>query len=67
MKKFGLVVCLRWIAVFGRVIDGMETVKYIENVPKGYGDKPVHDVIVKDSGELPADDAATEEKVKDEL
>ncbi|EST06371.1 Cyclophilin-like peptidyl-prolyl cis-trans isomerase domain protein [Kalmanozyma brasiliensis GHG001] len=45
--------------VFGRIIDGMDVVKYIENVPKGYGDKPVHDVIIKDSGEL--------EKVKDEL
>ncbi|CBQ70421.1 probable cyclophilin b [Sporisorium reilianum SRZ2] len=50
--------------VFGRILEGMETVKYIENVPKGYGDKPVHDVIVKDSGELPA---ASTEKVKDEL
>lgn len=48
--------------MFGRVIEGMDIVKYIENVPKGYGDKPVHDVIVKDSGELSAD-----EKVKDEL
>ncbi|CDR99337.1 probable cyclophilin b [Sporisorium scitamineum] len=48
--------------VFGRVLEGMDIVKYIENVPKGYGDKPVHDVIIKDSGELPAD-----EKVKDEL
>ena len=47
----------------------MDVVKYIENVPKGYG-KPVHDVIVKDSGELPADNAALPqdgEKVKDEL
>lgn len=42
----------------------MDIVKYIENVPKGYGDKPSKDVIVKDSGELPLDDA---EKVKDEL
>ncbi|SPC61091.1 probable cyclophilin b [Ustilago sp. UG-2017b] len=50
--------------VFGRVLEGMDIVKYIENVPKGYGDKPVHDVIVEDSGELPADDG---EKVKDEL
>ena len=55
-----------WLAVFGRVLEGMDIVKYIENVPKGYGDKPVHDVIVKDSGELPAD--AEGEKVgKDEL
>ena len=53
-----------WLAVFGRVLEGMDIVKYIENVPKGYSDKPVHDVIVKDSGELPADDG---EKVKDEL
>ncbi|SNX82399.1 probable cyclophilin b [Melanopsichium pennsylvanicum] len=52
--------------VFGRIVEGMDIVKYIENVPKGYGDKPVHDVIVKDSGELPAD-ASAGEKVKDEL
>ncbi|TQS32993.1 hypothetical protein Golomagni_06677, partial [Golovinomyces magnicellulatus] len=52
-------------AVFGKVIDGMDIVKYIENVPKGYGDKPSSDVIVKDAGELPA--AGGEEKVKDEL
>lgn len=50
--------------VFGRVLDGMDVVKYIEKVPTGYGDKPVHDVLVKDSGELPVD---ADEKVKDEL
>ncbi|MCO5590277.1 hypothetical protein L7F22_044246 [Adiantum nelumboides] len=49
--------------VFGRVIEGMDIVTYIEKVPKGYGDKPVSPVKIKDSGELPL--AAHE--VKDEL
>ena len=42
----------------------MDIVKYIENVPKGPGDRPVPEVSIKDSGELPM---GSEEKVKDEL
>ncbi|KAJ7079141.1 cyclophilin-like domain-containing protein [Mycena belliarum] len=38
--------------VFGKVIDGMDVVKAIENVPKGGGDKPVQDVVIADCGEL---------------
>ncbi|KAJ7497506.1 peptidylprolyl isomerase B [Mycena latifolia] len=38
--------------VFGKVIDGMDIVHAIENVPKGGGDKPQEDVIIADSGEL---------------
>lgn len=49
--------------VFGRIVEGMDVVQYIEKVPKGPGDKPAQDVIVKDSGEL----AASDEKVKEEL
>uniref|UniRef100_A0A8H7Y756 peptidylprolyl isomerase n=1 Tax=Psilocybe cubensis TaxID=181762 RepID=A0A8H7Y756_PSICU len=45
--------------VFGKVIDGMDVVHQIENVPKGGGDRPKEDVIIADSGELPV------EKTKD--
>ncbi|KAN0061549.1 Peptidyl-prolyl cis-trans isomerase B [Thecaphora frezii] len=39
--------------VFGKVLEGMDVVSFIENVPKGYGDKPVKDVKIANSGELP--------------
>ncbi|KAJ6587122.1 peptidylprolyl isomerase B [Mycena vulgaris] len=49
--------------VFGRVIDGMDVVRAIENVPKGGGDKPEQDVIIADSGELEMEvETVTEEK-----
>ncbi|KAG8745208.1 Peptidyl-prolyl cis-trans isomerase B [Ceratobasidium sp. 414] len=38
--------------VFGKVIEGMEIVKKIEDVPKGPGDKPKEAVIIVKSGEL---------------
>jgi peptidyl-prolyl cis-trans isomerase B (cyclophilin B) len=38
--------------VFGRVLEGMDIVKAIEDVPKGQGDKPKKDVIIADAGEL---------------
>ncbi|KAJ7045740.1 peptidylprolyl isomerase B [Mycena alexandri] len=41
--------------VFGKVIEGMDIVREIENVPKGGGDKPQQDVIIADSGELQMD------------
>ncbi|KAJ6500110.1 peptidylprolyl isomerase B [Mycena vitilis] len=52
--------------VFGKVIDGMDIVQAIENVPKGGGDKPKEDVIIADSGELPLDvEAGSDEKEDD--
>jgi len=41
--------------VFGTVIDGMDIIHAIEDVPKGTGDKPLEDVVITDSGELPTD------------
>lgn len=61
-----LVCCLLVLAVFGRVIEGMDVVSYIEKVPKGPMDKPVDAVTVKKSGEL-KDGADSAAKVKDEL
>ena len=65
-------------AVFGRVLEGMDVVQFIEKVPKGSGDRPREAVTIKKSGELPASgsapsaasDAAAPEaaaQVKDEL
>ena len=56
--------------VFGRVIDGMDVVTYIEKVPTGPMDRPKEAVLIKKSGELaldgsPIDGAAKE--VRDEL
>ncbi|KAF8904448.1 cyclophilin-like domain-containing protein [Gymnopilus junonius] len=39
--------------VFGKVLEGMDIVHKIENVPKGGRDAPAVDVIIADSGELP--------------
>jgi len=41
--------------VFGKVIDGLDLVHQIENTKTGSGDKPVEDVIIAKSGELPLD------------
>jgi len=38
--------------VFGRVLEGMDIVKQIEEVPKGPGDKPKEAVTIAKSGEL---------------
>jgi cyclophilin family peptidyl-prolyl cis-trans isomerase len=51
--------------VYGRVIDGMDVVAYIEKVPKGSMDRPATPVVIKKSGELPV--AAAEKEVRDEL
>jgi len=39
--------------VFGKVLKGLDIVNQIEDVPKGQSDKPVQDVVIADSGELP--------------
>lgn len=39
--------------VFGHVIEGMDVVYAIEDVPKGPNDRPEEDVVIVDSGELP--------------
>ncbi|KAJ3511269.1 hypothetical protein NMY22_g15700 [Coprinellus aureogranulatus] len=39
--------------VFGKVLEGMDVVKKIEDVPKGAGDRPAKDVVIADAGELP--------------
>ncbi|KAL6300430.1 cyclophilin-like domain-containing protein [Sparassis latifolia] len=38
--------------VFGEIVEGMEIVKAIEDVPKGKADRPLEDVTVVDCGEL---------------
>jgi len=38
--------------VFGEVLEGMDIIYKIENVPKGRNDKPTQDVVIVDSGEL---------------
>merc|ERR1712113_159840 len=39
--------------VFGEVVEGQDVVTEIENVKTGSNDKPVEDVVIVDSGELP--------------
>ncbi|XP_041465799.1 peptidyl-prolyl cis-trans isomerase B-like [Lytechinus variegatus] len=41
--------------VFGKVLEGMEIVKKIENVQTDGSDKPLEDCIIHDSGSLPVD------------
>lgn len=38
--------------VFGEVLEGMDVVDAIENVPKGSGDKPVKTIKIAKSGEI---------------
>jgi peptidyl-prolyl cis-trans isomerase B (cyclophilin B) len=52
--------------VFGKVLDGLDIVRYIENVEKGPGDRPVQDVIIVDSGELPVEPETTTTTATDE-
>ena len=44
--------------VFGTVVEGLDVVRKIEKTPTGRGDKPVQDVVVTASGELPLSSAA---------
>lgn len=41
--------------VFGEVVEGMEVVRKIENVPKGPSDKPEVDVVIEECGLMPSD------------
>ncbi|PPQ68430.1 hypothetical protein CVT24_004851 [Panaeolus cyanescens] len=47
--------------VFGKVLEGMDIVHAIEDVPKGGGDRPAEDVIIADSGELPVEPVKDDE------
>ncbi|TFK44367.1 cyclophilin-like domain-containing protein [Crucibulum laeve] len=47
--------------VFGKVLDGMDIVREIENVAKGASDRPKEDVIIVDSGELTVEPDVDEE------
>ena len=38
--------------VFGKVVEGMDVVKKIENVRRGRDDKPNQDVVVSQCGEM---------------
>ncbi|KAL1245570.1 Peptidyl-prolyl cis-trans isomerase [Trichinella spiralis] len=42
--------------VFGKVLEGMDVVRKIENTKTGPSDRPVEDVIIADCGELPVDE-----------
>ncbi|KAJ3108451.1 Peptidyl-prolyl cis-trans isomerase B [Phlyctochytrium planicorne] len=47
--------------VFGKVIEGLDIVRKIENAPTNPGDKPKEDVVIADSGEIPVEDPKAEE------
>jgi peptidyl-prolyl cis-trans isomerase B (cyclophilin B) len=51
--------------VFGKVINGMDVVKAIENVAKGGNDRPVESVTIADSGELDLEEALKETEGSD--
>lgn len=58
--------------VFGKVASGMDVVKYIENVAKGRGDRPVEEVKIARSGgslagDAPAAAAAVGDDAKDSV
>merc|ERR1712183_193781 len=38
--------------VFGEVVEGMDVVRFIEDVDKGESDKPNMDVVIEDCGEI---------------
>jgi len=51
--------------VFGKVLEGMDIIYAIEDVPKGSNDRPVQDVVIYDSGELPVEPVVDEEGKED--
>ena len=58
-----LIKSCRWLdgkhVVFGEVLEGMDIVSKIEDVPKGSGDKPSKTVKIAKSGELEAPEEGT--------
>lgn len=48
--------------VFGKVLEGMDVVRKIENTKTKPGDKPEKDVVIADSGSLPVDTPFAVEK-----
>lgn len=56
LSQFITTVVTSWLdgrhVVFGKVLEGMDIVKKIEDVPKGAGDRPAKDVVIADSGEV---------------
>jgi len=57
--------------VFGKVLEGMDIIYAIEDVPKGRNDRPLEDVVIYDSGELTVepviDEQGTEVPLRAEL
>lgn len=45
--------------VFGKVIDGMDVVKKVENTKTNGRDAPVKDIVIEDCGTLPVEDDIT--------
>uniref|UniRef100_A0A8R1HHL9 Peptidyl-prolyl cis-trans isomerase n=1 Tax=Caenorhabditis japonica TaxID=281687 RepID=A0A8R1HHL9_CAEJA len=41
--------------VFGKVLEGMDVVRAIENTPKGPGDRPREDVVIANAGVIPVE------------
>lgn len=48
--------------VFGKVLNGMDVVRAIENTEIGQRDRPVNDVVIKDSGEITVEEPFPVEK-----
>jgi len=51
--------------VFGKVLEGMDIIYAIEDVPKGSSDRPLEDVVIYDSGELLVESVIDEQGTED--
>ncbi|KAG6378289.1 peptidylprolyl isomerase B [Boletus reticuloceps] len=51
--------------VFGKILEGMDIIYAIEDVPKGGSDRPLEDVVIHDSGELPVEPVVDEQGNED--
>ena len=47
--------------VFGEVLEGMDIITKIENSARDGRDRPLKDVVIEESGELPFEEDAKEE------